>query len=81
MGDPMQYSSAGDIMDEIASLTPTFAGVSFDFLDNNGSVQWPCNDKAPMGTPIMHQDEFVRGKGMFILTDYQPTPEKATPGW
>ena len=77
MGYPMQYSSAGDIMDEIASLTPTFAGVSFDFLDNNGSVQWPCNDKAPMGTPIMHQDEFVRGKGMFILTDYQPTPEKA----
>jgi formate dehydrogenase alpha subunit len=77
LGYPMHYDSASQIMDEIAELTPTFAGVSFDFLDEHGSVQWPCNAAAPEGTPIMHVDEFVRGKGMFILTDYQPTEERA----
>jgi formate dehydrogenase major subunit len=77
LGYPMHYTSASEIMDEIAQLTPSFAGVSFDFLDANGSVQWPCNDAAPLGTPIMHVDGFVRGKGLFVLTDYQPTEERA----
>ena len=77
LGYPMQYESAAEILDEIAELTPTFAGVSFDFLDQNGSVQWPCNAAAPMGTPIMHETTFVRGKGRFVTTPYQPTEEKA----
>ena len=77
LGYSMQYNSASEIMDEIATLTPTFAGVSFAMLDRAGSVQWPCNDAAPEGTPIMHREEFVRGKGLFVLTDYQPTDEKA----
>jgi formate dehydrogenase major subunit len=76
MGYPMKYSSAADIMDEIAELTPAFGGVSFKFLDEVGSVQWPCNENAPMGTPIMHIDNFVRGKGLFIETDYVPTEER-----
>ena len=63
-------------MDEMARLIPTFAGVSFDHLDRVNSVQWPCNDQAPLGTPIMHVDEFVRGKELPILTYYQPTEEK-----
>ncbi len=78
LGYPMQYQSASEIMDEIAQLTPTFAGVSFAMLDRAGSVQWPCNAAAPQGTPIMHSEEFVRGKGLFVLTDYQPTDERAT---
>jgi formate dehydrogenase major subunit len=77
LGYPMHYTSASEIMDEIAALTPSFAGVSFDFLDAHGSVQWPCNEEAPLGTPIMHVDGFVRGKGLFVLTDYQPTEERA----
>ena len=76
MGYPMNYSNAAEIMDEIAELTPTFNNVSFDFLDEVGSVQWPCNDAAPMGTPIMHIDQFVRGKGLFVETDYVPTEER-----
>jgi len=72
----MNYSDASQIMDEIAALTPTFAGVSFKRLDETGSVQWPCNDDAPDGTPIMHVDGFVRGKGAFIITEYVPTTEK-----
>ncbi|MDA0705134.1 MAG: formate dehydrogenase subunit alpha [Proteobacteria bacterium] len=76
MGYPMNYTSAAEIMDEIAELTPTFTNVSFAFLDRVGSVQWPCNEAAPMGTPIMHIDNFVRGKGLFVETEYVPTEER-----
>jgi formate dehydrogenase major subunit len=78
LGYDMNYDNEAQIMDEIAALTPTFQGVSFDFLDRVGSVQWPCNEKAPMGTPIMHVDNFVRGKGLFVETDYVPTEERTT---
>ena len=77
MGYPMNYQSAEEILEEIAALTPSFAGVSFDLLDQEGSVQWPCNDSAPVGTSIMHEEEFVRGRGLFVPTEYQPTPERA----
>ncbi|WP_157124438.1 molybdopterin oxidoreductase family protein, partial [Nocardia pseudovaccinii] len=78
MGYPMSYERPNQIMDEIASLTPTFAGVSFDKLDELGSVQWPCNDTAPEGTPIMHVDEFTRGKGQFVPTIFVPTTERTS---
>ncbi|EHR53325.1 formate dehydrogenase, alpha subunit, archaeal-type [Saccharomonospora marina XMU15] len=77
MGYDMHYDNAGEIMDEIASVTPTFAGVSFAKLDKLGSVQWPCNDAAPEGTPVMHVDEFVRGKGRFMQTPFVPTRERS----
>ncbi len=75
---PMNYAHPSEIMDEIAALTPTFHGVSFKKIDQLGSVQWPCNDAAPQGTPIMHIDRFVRGKGKFFVTKYVPTTEKIT---
>ena len=78
MGYPMSYDDESQIMDEIAATTPTFAGVSFAHLDEVGSVQWPCNDKAPDGTPIMHVDTFVRGKGKFVETPFVPTDERTS---
>jgi formate dehydrogenase major subunit len=78
MGYPMHYENTSQIMDEIALTTPTFSGVSFDLLDKVGSVQWPCNENAPLGTPIMHKDTFVRGKGRFVPTVYVPTKERST---
>jgi formate dehydrogenase major subunit len=78
LGYPMHYRHPSEIMDEIARLTPTFAGVSYDKLDRLGSIQWPCNDAAPAGTPTMHVDTFVRGKGKFFITEYQPTNERAS---
>ena len=78
LGYEMKYNHASEIMAEIASLTPTFSGVSFKKLDELGSIQWPCNDEHPEGTPTMHVDEFVRGKGKFFVTDYVPTTEKVT---
>ena len=76
LGYKMNYSSASEILDEIAELTPTFKGVSWAKLRELGSIQWPCNDEHPQGTPIMHVNEFVRGKGKFWLTEYVPTDER-----
>jgi formate dehydrogenase major subunit len=79
MGFPMNYAHPSEIMDEIARLTPTFSGVSYAKLDAEGSVQWPCNEKAPHGTPVMHVDGFVRGKGRFMVTEYVATDERTGP--
>ena len=79
MGYPMHYNHPSEIMDEIAHLTPTFAGVSFQRIEELGSIQWPCNEKAPEGTPVMHVNGFVRGKGKFVITEYIATDEKTGP--
>ncbi|PZQ17775.1 MAG: formate dehydrogenase subunit alpha [Ancylobacter novellus] len=79
MGYEMTYEHPSEIMDEIAASTPSFAGVSFKMLAEKGSVQWPCNEKAPDGTPTMHIGGFVRGKGNFVITEYVGTDEKVGP--
>ena len=79
LGLDWNYSHPSEIMDEIARLTPTFAGVSFARLEAEGSLQWPVNEAHPDGSPIMHVDGFVRGKGKFMVTDYVPTDEKTGP--
>ncbi len=79
LGYPMHYKDPSEIMAEIARLTPTFSSVTYEKLDQLGSVQWPCNDAMPEGTPLMHIDHFVRGKGRFLITQYVPTDEKVTP--
>jgi formate dehydrogenase major subunit len=76
LGYPMDYGHPSEIMAEIARLTPTFAGVTYEKLDQQGSLQWPCTDAASIGTPTMHVDEFVRGKGKFFVTEYVPTRER-----
>ncbi|MEQ1691653.1 MAG: molybdopterin-dependent oxidoreductase, partial [Gemmatimonas sp.] len=76
LGYPMHYTHPSEIMDEIARLTPSFAGVSYARIDELGSLQWPCNAAAPDGTPVMHVDRFVRGKGRFMLTEFIPTDER-----
>jgi len=79
LGFPMHYNHPSEIMAEIARLTPSFAGVSYDKLDQLGSIQWPCNAAAPTGTPIMHVDRFVRGTGRFMITEFVPTEERTGP--
>jgi len=79
IGLDWDYGHPSEILDEIARLTPTFAGVSWDRLDREGSLQWPVNDQFPDGAPVMHVDGFVRGKGKFVVTEYVPTDEKTGP--
>ncbi|GAB4306066.1 MAG: hypothetical protein Kow0083_16040 [Methylophaga sp.] len=77
LGYPMDYKHPSEIMDEIASLTPTFTGVNYQRLDELGSIQWPCNEEHPVGTPTMHVEDFPIGKGRFSVTEYLETEEKA----
>lgn len=79
MGLGWNYTHPREIMDEVARLTPSFAGVSFERVEQQGSLQWPVNEAHPDGAPIMHVDGFVRGKGRFVVTDYVPTDEKTGP--
>ena len=79
MGADWGYTHPSQIMEEIAMTTPSFAGVSYEKIETMGSVQWPCNDKAPEGTPLVHVEGFVRGKGKFIRTEYVATDEKTGP--
>ncbi len=81
MGAGWSYTHPAQIMEEIAATTPSFAGVSYELLEREGSVQWPCNELKPLGTPMMHVDGFVRGKGRFIVTEYVATDEKTGPGF
>ncbi|MFZ2101054.1 MAG: formate dehydrogenase subunit alpha, partial [Oricola sp.] len=79
MGAGWAYTHPSQVMAEIAATTPSFANVTYELLDKEGSVQWPCNEKAPQGSPIMHVDGFVRGKGKFIVTEYVATDERTGP--
>ncbi|WP_186393243.1 MULTISPECIES: formate dehydrogenase subunit alpha [unclassified Pannonibacter] len=79
MGANWTYTHPSQIMAEISLTTPSFAGVTYEKLEELGSVQWPCNEKAPEGTPLMHIDGFVRGKGKFIRTEYVATDERTGP--
>ncbi len=79
LGYPMDYAHPEEIMREIAALTPSFAGVTYEKIERLGSVQWPCNDQTDeAGTSLMHVDGFVRGKGKFFVTKYVASEEKVT---
>ncbi len=78
LGYAMNYTHPSEIMDEIASLTPSFTHVSYAKLDALGSIQWPCNEQFPDGTPIMHVESFPIGKARFAITPYVATDERAS---
>ncbi|WP_116083108.1 formate dehydrogenase subunit alpha [Tropicimonas sp. IMCC34011] len=79
LGADWRYTHPAQVMDEIAATTPSFAGVSYERLEELGSVQWPCNETTPEGSPVMHVDGFVRGKGLFVVTEYVATDERTGP--
>jgi predicted molibdopterin-dependent oxidoreductase YjgC len=74
LGKPMSYNSPAQIMSEIASVTPSYGGVSYERLDK-GSLQWPCPNADHPGTPILHRDRFARGLGRFHATPFKPPVE------
>jgi formate dehydrogenase major subunit len=79
LGAEWTYTHPREITAEIARLTPSFAGLSWELLEERGSVQWPINAANPEGSPVMHVEGFVRGKGKFVVTEYIPTDEKTGP--
>ncbi|MBQ7588576.1 MAG: formate dehydrogenase subunit alpha [Lachnospiraceae bacterium] len=75
MGYPQPYLTSAQIMDEIASVTPSFAGISHERLDSGESLQWPCRGKDQPGTPIMHVGHPARGKALLYSVEYKPSQE------
>jgi len=75
-GYPMDYSSPRAIMEEIAKLTPSYGGITYDRLQGDG-LQWPCPNTEHPGTKFLHQGRFTRGKGLFSAIEYKPAAEKA----
>lgn len=76
LGLDWHYATSGDIFIEIARLTPSYAGISYQRLEEEGGLQWPCPDAGHPGTPYLHQNKFVRGKGLFTPVEYQPPAEE-----
>ncbi len=74
MGYPFAYASPADVMQEIASLTPQYAGITFERLGRKG-LQWPVPDAEHPGTKFLHEGKFARGKGLFMAIEYQVPDE------
>ena len=74
MGYRMQYDGAETIMNEIASITPIYGGISFDRIDSVG-LQWPCTDKDHPGTKYLHKEKFTRGRGKFHPVEFKAPAE------
>jgi len=75
MGYPMSYETSRDIMEEIGTVTPSYAGISYDRIEVEG-IHWPCPSSDHPGTPILHTQQFTRGKGLFHSIEYIPPAEQ-----
>ena len=73
-GKGFNFEHPSQIMDEIARLTPSYGGISFERLEAGG-LQWPCPTKEHPGTPVLHTKQFTRGKGLFLPLEYKPSME------
>ena len=81
MGYEMKYRSAEAIFNEITELTPSYAGISYKRLEKEGGLQWPCPTPKHPGTPYLHKDKFVRGKGLFHAVEFIPPAELPDKGY
>jgi formate dehydrogenase alpha subunit len=75
LGYAMEYEDTEAVSDEIRSLTPSYAGISYDRLRAGENLHWPCPDESHPGTPILHAGQFARGKGAFHPVEYLPPAE------
>ena len=76
MGSPMSYDNSRQIMEEIAHVTPSYGGMTYDRIEYEG-IHWPAPTAEHPGTPILHRDQFAKGKGTFHAIDYIPPAEQA----
>jgi len=74
-GKGFDYEDPSRIMEEIASVAPSYGGISFSRLEKEGGLQWPCPTEEHPGTPVLHTDLFSRGKGQFVPLEYKPPAE------
>ena len=71
------YSHPSEIFDEMASLTPSIAGISYDRLENEGGIQWPCPTPDHPGTRFLYENDFPRGpRAKFVSFDQGPAADE-----
>ena len=78
MGVDMEYGSASDVMEEMSVVTPQYGGITYERLEREGGLQWPCPTPEHPGTPVLHAETFTRGRGAFAAIPYRPAPDQAT---
>ncbi len=76
MGYPMSYKDSETIFNELAGVTPSYAGISYARIEHEG-LHWPCPTPEHPGTPILHGAQFTRGKGMFHALEWIAPAEVA----
>lgn len=77
LGYPMNYTSSEDVFKELASLTPSYGGISYERLDKErDGLMWPCPTPDHPGTPILHRGQFARGKGLFHAVEHKGPAEE-----
>ncbi len=69
-----EFDHPSQILDEIANVTPSYGGINYSRLEEDG-LQWPCPIEDHPGTPILHTELFTRGKGHFVPLEYRPSAE------
>jgi len=74
MGYPMSYRESREIFDEITRVTPSYAGITWERIQEEG-IHWPCPTRKHPGTPILHTETFTRGRGLFHAIDHRPPAE------
>jgi len=79
LGVESDFGSASDVMDEMAMVTPQYGGVTYERLEAEGELRWPCRDASDRGTAILHAETFTRGLGAFAAVDHEPAADRATP--
>ena len=76
-GVDQNLETASDVWDEMRSLAPLFTGISYERLDKEGGIQWPCPTEDHPGTPYLHKDEMDSGMpGYFAPVDHIPPAEQ-----
>jgi formate dehydrogenase major subunit/formate dehydrogenase alpha subunit len=76
MGLPMAYENSEAIFNELRTVTPSYAGITYERIEAEG-LHWPCPNEEHPGTPVLHKDQFTRGKGLFHAIEYTPPAEQA----
>ena len=75
MGLAMEYADSEAVFNELRTVTPSYAGITYDRIENVG-IHWPCPNEEHPGTPILHKEQFTRGKGLFHAIDFTPPAEQ-----
>lgn len=78
MGASWNYNCAKDIYEELRTVTPSYAGITYERIEKE-IIQWPCPNEEHPGTQYLHKDKFARGLGLMSGIEFTPPAEDVDP--